>query len=103
MTGPQRLVLRAFSIWTLYVWGTRIWNIVRDPDTTTAFKAVHAVLAVVSIAFAVAAWIVVSRVARNRETAPVGAATVEGVSSERREQRFPHPPAGPTGAGAARR
>ena len=102
MTRPQRLLLRAFSVWTIYVWGTRIWNITRDPDTTTSFKVVHAVLAVVSIAFAVAAWIVVSRVTRNRGTADDAAPTLDDVSSGA-QQRFPHPPAGPTGAGAARR
>ena len=71
MTRAQRLVLRAFSLWTLYVWGTRIWNIVRDEETTTAFKIVHSVLAVVSVALAVAAWIVVTRVQRKeRDRSP---------------------------------
>jgi hypothetical protein len=64
MTRIQRYVLRAFSIWTVYVWTTRIWNIVRDESTSTAFKAVHSVLAAVSITLAVAAWVVVTRVQR---------------------------------------
>jgi hypothetical protein len=54
-------VLRAFAIWTVYVWGTRIWNILGDSSTTAAFKAVHTVLAVVSVAFAVATWVIVAR------------------------------------------
>ena len=43
------------------MWGTRIWNIWGDDTRSAGFKAVHTVLAVVSIAFAVAAWIVVHR------------------------------------------
>jgi hypothetical protein len=54
-------VLRAFAIWTVYVWGTRMWNIARDHTTSTGFKAVHAVLAVISVAFAVATWVIVQR------------------------------------------
>ena len=61
MSRSSRLVLRAFALWTVYVWGTRMWNIVRDGDTTTAFKVVHGVIAVISVAFAVATWIIVAR------------------------------------------
>ena len=64
MTRTQRYVLRAFSLWTLYVWGTRIWNILGDDDRSFAFKAVHVALAAVSVALAVAAWVVVSQVQR---------------------------------------
>lgn len=56
MTRNQRWVLRAFALWTVWVWGTRIWNIVGDESRDTAFKAVHVVLALVSVAFAVATW-----------------------------------------------
>jgi len=65
MTRGQANLLRAFSIWTVYVWVTRMWNIWRD-DQSVGFKLVHTGLAVVSIAFAVACWIVVSRVRRRR-------------------------------------
>jgi hypothetical protein len=64
MSRRDAFVLRAFAGWTVYVWGTRIWNIVRDEEHGFAFKAVHSVLALVSVAFAVAAW---SIVARNRK------------------------------------
>ncbi|HEX4979560.1 MAG TPA: hypothetical protein VFV35_05800, partial [Acidimicrobiales bacterium] len=64
MTARERLVLRAFSAWTVYVWGTRIWNTVGDPDHSLAFKAVHVALALVSVGLAVAAWLVVSRIRR---------------------------------------
>lgn len=66
MTRREALVLRAFAVWTLYVWVTRLWNIWRDDARSVGFKLVHTVLAVVSVAFAVAAWRVVSRV-RGRE------------------------------------
>ena len=46
-------ILRAAAIWTIWVWGTRIWNIWGD-DHGLGFKVVHTVLAAVSIAFAVA-------------------------------------------------
>ncbi len=61
MTRTSRIVLRAFALWTVYVWGTRIWNIVGDDARSTGFKVVHVVLAAVSIAFAVATWIIVQR------------------------------------------
>jgi hypothetical protein len=56
------LLLYAFSVWTVWVWGTRIWNILGDDERSTGFKVVHTVLAVVSVAFAVAAWVIVRRV-----------------------------------------
>ncbi|MGI8683999.1 MAG: hypothetical protein ACR2MO_02665 [Acidimicrobiales bacterium] len=67
MTRRDAIVLRAFAGWTVYVWVTRMWNIVRDDEHGTAFKAVHMVLAVISVAFAVAAWSIVSR---NRKRNP---------------------------------
>ena len=64
MSRSSKLVLRAFALWTLYVWGTRMWNILQDGDTTTAFKVVHGVIAVISVAFAVATWVIVARTKR---------------------------------------
>ena len=54
LSRAQATVLRAFALWTVYVWVTRIWNIWRDRTRDGAFKAVHTVLAVISVAFAVA-------------------------------------------------
>jgi hypothetical protein len=68
VTRAQAGILRAFAIWTVWVWGTRIWNIWGD-DREFAFKAVHTVLALVSIAFAVATWVIVGRVRRARDVA----------------------------------
>jgi hypothetical protein len=67
MTRREALVLRAFVVWTVYVWVTRLWNIWRDKARDTPFKLVHTALAAVSVAFAVAAWAVVKRV-RERTT-----------------------------------
>jgi hypothetical protein len=63
MSRRDALVLRAFAGWTVYVWVTRMWNILRDGDPKhgAAFKGVHAVLAVISVTFAVAAWKIVTR------------------------------------------
>ena len=77
LTRKQALLLRAFSGWTIYVWVTRLWNIWRDEARDTPFKVVHSVLALVSVAFAVAALVVVQR---NRRTvgSPDQAATRVG-------------------------
>ena len=75
MRRAEALVLRAFAVWTVYVWGTRIWNIFGDDATSTAFKVVHSVLALVSVAFAVAAWVVVSRVRRRERGRPSAGVT----------------------------
>ncbi len=61
MTRTHRVVLRAFALWTLYVWGTRIWNILSDDTRSTGFKVVHVVIAAISVAFAVATWVIVRR------------------------------------------
>lgn len=57
-------VLRGFALWTVWVWGTRIWNIVRDDGRGTSFKVVHGLLALVSVAFAAATWFIAARAAR---------------------------------------
>ncbi len=66
MTRGQANVIRAFCIWTVYVWVTRIWNIWNDASRDGAFKAVHTVICVISVGFAIAAWVVVSQVRRKR-------------------------------------
>ena len=64
MTRRQALVLRAFAVWTVYVWVTRMWNIWHDHTKGhgAGFKMIHTGLAVVSVVLAVAAWKVVSAV-----------------------------------------
>ena len=57
-------LLLAAAAWTIWVWTTRIWNILGDPAHGAAFKAVHSLLALVSIAFAVALGVVGLRMRR---------------------------------------
>ncbi|MEO5680262.1 MAG: hypothetical protein ABIS47_11400 [Acidimicrobiales bacterium] len=71
LTRNQAILLRAFSGWTVYVWVTLMWNIWRDEARDLPFKAVHSVLALVSISFAVAALIVVRRNRRSGAAAPL--------------------------------
>ncbi len=72
MTRRQALLLRAFAVWTIYIWLTLVRNIYRDrtPGHGTAFKTVHYVLAVISLTLAVAAWRVVTKVAGRRAVLP---------------------------------
>jgi hypothetical protein len=70
-------LLLAAAAWTIWVWSTRIWNIVDDPAHDAAFKAVHSLLALVSIAFGVALGVVglrMRREARDPEIEPAGRA-----------------------------
>ncbi len=76
MTRRQALLLRAFAVWTVYIWVTLIWNIWHDhaKGHGVGFKTVHTVLAVISITFAVAAWRVVTAVrAKRRDAAEIQA------------------------------
>jgi hypothetical protein len=57
-------LLLAAAAWTLYVWLTRIWNILADPAHDLAFKAVHGLLALVSVAFGAALAVVGLRMRR---------------------------------------
>ena len=54
-------ILRAFALWTCWVWLTRIGNVLGDDERGFAFKAVHVALALVSVAFAVVTWRIAAR------------------------------------------
>jgi hypothetical protein len=60
MTKGQANLLRAFSLWTVFVWGTRIKNVF-DQDRDWKFVAVHVALAAVSVLFALGCWRVVTQ------------------------------------------
>ena len=60
MTKGQANLLRAFSIWTVFVWGTRIRNVFNQ-HKGWKFETVHVGLAVVSVGFAIACWWVVTQ------------------------------------------
>lgn len=65
VTRNQAVLIRAFCIWTVYVWANRLWNILQDDEHDTAFKAVHSVLAIISVAFAVAVFLVVRKIRKS--------------------------------------
>jgi len=60
MSRNESLVLRAAAVWTAFIWGFRMRNILGD-DHPVGFKVVHLALAAVSVAFAVAIWRVATR------------------------------------------
>jgi hypothetical protein len=60
MTKGQANLIRAFSIWTVFVWGTRIKNVFSQ-HKGWKFEAVHVTLAAVSVLFAIGAWWVVTQ------------------------------------------
>lgn len=62
MTRRDALVLRAFVVWTVFVWANRVWNLLGEDDRSAGFKLVHVLLAAVSVAFAVLTWGIVRRV-----------------------------------------
>lgn len=64
MNRREALVLRAFAGWTVWVWLTRIWNVLGDGDRGVGFKVVHSLLALVSVAFAVFCWRIVTNIRR---------------------------------------
>ncbi len=70
MTRRQIHILLAASVWTLYVWISRLF-IMAGQDTSTGFKVVHFVLAGVSIAFGLAVgWIAWSARRQLRQPQP---------------------------------
>ncbi|HJV08255.1 MAG TPA: hypothetical protein VJ653_01180 [Acidimicrobiales bacterium] len=71
MTRTDALILRTAAAWTIFVWVTRIRNILGD-DHSTGFKVVHTLLAVVSVAFAIA---ILGVASRNRRRARDKSAT----------------------------
>lgn len=54
------IFLRAFAVWTIFVWVTRIKNVF-DQGRGAGFVIVHVVLALVSIAFAVGTFAIVRK------------------------------------------
>ena len=72
MTRTDALILRTAAAWTVFIWVTRIRNILGDETRSTGFKAVHTVLALVSVAFAIA---ILGVASRNRRRASDKTAT----------------------------
>ena len=61
MTRTDAIILRTAAVWTVFIWVTRIRNILGDESRSTGFKVIHSVLALVSVAFAIAILGVASR------------------------------------------
>lgn len=68
MSRRDNLLLRAAALWTVFVWGIFLRNLLfGDTDRSTGFKVVHSVLAVVSLAFAAVIWSVATRSRRRAD------------------------------------
>ena len=61
MSSRDRIWLRVAAVWTFFVWAVFVRNLLGDSDHSFGFKAVHTVLAVISIGLGVAVWRVASR------------------------------------------
>lgn len=72
VSRTDALILRTAAAWTIFIWVTRIRNILGDETRSTGFKAVHTVLALVSVAFAIA---ILGVASRNRRRARDKSAT----------------------------
>jgi ABC-type thiamin/hydroxymethylpyrimidine transport system permease subunit len=72
VTRADALILRTAAAWTIFIWVTRIRNILGDDARSTGFKVVHSVLALVSVAFAIA---ILGVASRNRRRARDNTAT----------------------------
>ena len=70
-TRTRYTLLLAAAAWTIWVWTTRIWNILNDPAHDAAFKAVHSLLALVSIAFGIALGVVGLRMRRESRASEI--------------------------------
>lgn len=94
MTRSHANILRAFAVWTVFVWGVRVRNILGD-DHSVGFKVIHTLLAAVSILFAAACWWVVtqnrgrnpSRRAKENEEQAMRDAAAKAVAESESRQR----------------
>jgi Na+/melibiose symporter-like transporter len=62
--------LYVFAGWTVFVWVVFIKNIAKSHQFSTGFKAIHIVLAIISIALAAGCFAVVRRVRRPSPAEP---------------------------------
>jgi uncharacterized membrane protein len=61
MSRSTARIVVVFAAWTIFVWVTRIRNVLGDDERTTSFKVVHSVIALISVGLAVAALLAVRR------------------------------------------
>jgi hypothetical protein len=78
------LVLLALAVFQFWLWGTRIWNLVRDADGfSTAFVAVHAVLYVAAIGAGVLLAVLGTRMVREARSAGTAARSADATRGAR--------------------
>ena len=70
MTRRQANLLIVACVWTIYVWISFVVIQSRQNDTSTGFKIVHGVLAVISIGFGIAVGRIGWRARRARPADP---------------------------------
>jgi hypothetical protein len=58
----SRWLLRAFCLWTIFVFAVLIKNMVFSSDEALSFRLVHSIIGGVSIAFALACWPLAKRI-----------------------------------------
>jgi hypothetical protein len=97
MSRRDRLVLRAFSLWSLFVWGVLIRNMVRDRTHGLGFRLVHIGLAAVSLGFAAATWLIAGRQVAGRGREAGGQGGQEAGGQEAGGQEAGGQEAGPRG------
>jgi hypothetical protein len=79
MNFREAMVLRAFAVWTVYVWVTRIGTVLGDHQHGhgLAFKAIHIALAIISVAFAALCFWIVRNVRRRDKHASAAPTTAD--------------------------
>jgi hypothetical protein len=78
------IVLLGLAVFQFWLWGTRIWNLVRDADDfSAAFVAVHAILYTAAIGAGVLLAVLGFRMWREAGRARAGVPTGAGVGSGR--------------------
>jgi hypothetical protein len=76
------LVLLGLAVFQFWLWGTRIWNLVRDADGfSAAFVAVHAVLYVAAIGAGVLLAVLGTRMLREARSAGNAAGNAVGTAA----------------------
>jgi hypothetical protein len=63
----SRLLLRAFCLWTIFVFAVLIKNMVFSSDEALSFRLVHSIIGGVSIALALACWPLAKRLRNEGE------------------------------------
>jgi uncharacterized PurR-regulated membrane protein YhhQ (DUF165 family) len=58
----SRWLLRAFCIWTVFVFVVLIKNMILSSDDGVGFRVVHTTIGLISIAFAFACWPLAKRI-----------------------------------------